>query len=84
MASIMVATSMAVKPIAVPLAMSVVIAGQNLGSFLCPYVITPLSGLFGADVNTFAFVTGAVWFGIMGIVALVWGIAKNAKKPALA
>ncbi len=80
-ASIMVATSMSVKPIAVPLAMSVVIAGQNLGSFICPYVITPLSKLLGGDVNTFAFITGAIWFGVMGIVALIWGIAKNAKKP---
>ncbi|MGB9661303.1 MAG: MFS transporter [Moorellaceae bacterium] len=79
-ASIMVGTSMSVKPAAVPLATSIVVAGQNLGSFLCPYIITPLSALMGSDVNMFAFVTGAIWFGVMGVIALIWGMAQNAKK----
>ena len=80
-ASIMVATSMSVKPIAVPLAMSIVITGQNLGSFLCPYIITPLAGLFGNEVNKYAFITGAILFAVMGLAALVWGIRKNSIKP---
>lgn len=83
-ASVMVGTSMSVKPISVPLAISIVMCGQNLGSFLCPYVITPISALMSSDVNMFAFITGAILFAIMGIIALIWGIAKNTKKPAAA
>lgn len=78
-ASIMVGTSMSVKPIAVPLATSIVVAGQNLGSFLCPYIITPISALMSSDVNMFAFITGAILFAVMGIIALFWGMAKNAR-----
>jgi len=81
-ASVMVGTSMSVKPIAVPLAISIVMCGQNLGSFLCPYIMTPIAALMSPDVNMFAFITGAILFGAMGIIALFWGIAKNAKKPA--
>ncbi|WP_258360906.1 MFS transporter [Moorella sulfitireducens] len=81
-ASIMVGTSMSVKPIAVPLATSFVVAGQNLGSFLCPYIITPVSALMSSDVNMFAFITGAILFAIMGIIALIWGMAKNARPSA--
>ncbi len=83
-ASIMIGTSMSVLPIAVPLAMAIVVCGQNLGSFLCPYIITPISGLMSEDVNMFAFISGGIIFGIMGVVALIWGIAKNVKKPAAA
>ena len=78
-ASVMVGTSMSVKPIAVPLAISIVMCGQNLGSFLCPYIISPIAGLMSADVDKFAFISGAVLFGVMGIVALIWGIAQNVK-----
>lgn len=78
-ASIMVGTSMSVKPIAVPLAMAIVVMGQNLGSFLCPYIITPIAAAMSIHVNKFAFITGAIWFGVMSIIALIWGVSKNAK-----
>ena len=78
-ASVMVGTSVSVQPIAVPLAMSIVTMGQNLGSFLCPYVLTPAAGLFGSDVNKYAFVSGAILFIVMGVIALIWGIVKNTK-----
>lgn len=81
-ASVMVGSSMSVKPIAVPLALSIVVCGQNLGSFLCPYIITPIASLMSSDINMFAFVTGAILFGVMGVVALIWGVGKNTKKPA--
>lgn len=81
-ASIMVGTSMSVKPVAVPLATSIVVAGQNLGSFLCPYIITPISALMSSDINMFAFITGAILFGIMGIIALIWGMGRNARESA--
>ncbi|MBE3581324.1 MAG: hypothetical protein IMW96_06800 [Thermoanaerobacteraceae bacterium] len=61
---------------------SIVVAGQNLGSFLCPYIITPLSALMSSDINMYAFITGAIWLGIMGVLALIWGMAKNAREAA--
>ena len=39
-ASIMDGTSSSVSPASIPMAISIVTAGQNLGSFLCPYIIT--------------------------------------------
>ena len=81
-ASVMVGTSMSVSPLAVPLAVSIVTMGQNLGSFLCPYVITPISALFGTDINKYAFVSGALIFILMGVIALIWGIVKNVKASA--
>ncbi|HHW07438.1 MAG TPA: MFS transporter [Clostridia bacterium] len=83
-AAIMVGTSMSVKPNAVPLAMAIVVMGQNLGSFLCPYVITPLATAMSASVNKNAFIVGAIWFAVMGVVALIWGIGKNAKEGSAA
>ncbi|MGI9953136.1 MFS transporter [Moorellaceae bacterium AZ2] len=83
-ASIMVGTSMSVKPVAVPLATSIVVAGQNLGSFLCPYIITPISALMSSDINMYAFITGAIWFAIMGVLAFIWGMARNARDSASA
>ncbi|HHY59138.1 MAG TPA: MFS transporter [Clostridia bacterium] len=83
-AAIMVGTSTSVKPNAVPLAMAIVVMGQNLGSFLCPYVITPLATAMSTQVNKYAFIVGAIWFAVMGVVALFWGSSKNAKERAAA
>jgi MFS family permease len=79
-ASIMDGTSSSVSPASVPMAISIVVAGQNLGSFLCPYIITPIAAAIGNNVNTNAFIVGAIHLAIMGVIALVWGISKNAKK----
>lgn len=81
-ASIMMGTSMSVKPNAVPLAMGIVTMGQNLGSFLCPYIITPIAAAMSESVNKYAFIVGAIWFAVMAVVALIWGINKNAKERA--
>lgn len=84
MASVMIGTSMSVAPIAVPLAISIAVAGQNLGSFVCPYIVTPIAAAFGGGVNTSAFTVGAILFAAMGAAALAWGLAKNAKQAAKA
>lgn len=81
-ASAMIGTSIAVKPAAVPLAMSIVVMGQNLGSFLCPYIVTPIASLMSNDINMFAFITGAILFATMGTLALIWGVARNCR-PAV-
>jgi len=81
--AILVGTSLAVEPIAIPLATSFVIAGQNLGSFLCPYIMTPLAAILGTEINIFVFLAAALWLGVMAIVALLWGLRKlKTKIPA--
>ncbi len=77
-ASIMMGTSLSVSPAAVPLAMSIVIMGQNLGSFINPYVISALAQMIGSDMNRYAFIVAALLFIFMGGIALFWGMAKNA------
>ncbi|MFV0436000.1 MAG: MFS transporter [Desulfopila sp.] len=82
-ASIMMETSHCVAPQAVPLAMSIVIMGQNLGSFLCPYIISPLASLLGTDINKYVFIATAIWFAVMATFALAWGLTKNQRRPAV-
>lgn len=81
-ASIMMETSLSVAPIAVPLAMSIVVMGQNLGSFLCPYIISPLASTMSSDINKYVFIVAALWLAVMAAVALIWGLAKNQNRRA--
>jgi MFS family permease len=82
MASVMTATAMSVSPVAIPLAIALTTCGQNIGSYICPYVSIAAAGLFGADITRNVFIFGAILFGVMGIITLIWGIAQNARKPA--
>jgi MFS family permease len=82
MASVMTATAMSVAPIAIPLAISLTTCGQNIGSYICPYVSLAAAGLFGPDLTRNVFICGAILFGVMGIITLIWGIAQNSRKPA--
>jgi MFS family permease len=84
MASVMTATAMSVAPIAIPLAIALTTCGQNIGSYICPYISLAVAGLFGADLTRNVFIFGAILFGVMGIIALIWGVAQNSRKPAKA
>jgi MFS family permease len=82
MASVMTATAMSVKPIAIPLAIALTTCGQNLGSYLCPYVASAIGGLIGDDISRNAFIFGAILFAVLAVIGLIWGIAQNSRKPA--
>jgi MFS family permease len=82
MASVMTATAMSVSPIAIPLAIALTTCGQNIGSYVCPYISLAVAGLFGPDLTRNVFIFGAILFGVMGIITLVWGIAQNSRKAA--
>jgi MFS family permease len=84
MASVMTATAMSVSPIAIPLAIALTTCGQNIGSYICPYIAMAVGGLFGDDLTRNVFIFGAILFGVMGVVMLIWGIAQNSRKPAAA
>jgi hypothetical protein len=84
MASAMTGTAMSVQPIAIPLAIAVTTCGQNVGSYVCPYIAMFAGGLLGQDITKNVFIFGAILFGVMGVIALIWGIAQNSKKTAAA
>jgi MFS family permease len=82
MASVMTATAMSVNPVTIPLAIALTTCGQNIGSYICPYISLAAAGLFGADITRNVFIFGAILFGVMGIITLIWGFAQNARNPA--
>ena len=83
MASIMTATAMSVKPVAIPLAIAVTTCGQNLGSYFCPLISRWGASLIGNDITMNVFVFGAIVFCVIGVVYIFWAVAENSrqKKP---
>jgi MFS family permease len=81
-ASVMTATSMSVTPIAIPLAIALTTCGQNIGSYICPYIAMAVGGLLGSDLYRNVFIYGAILFAVMGVIFLIWGIAQNSRKAA--
>lgn len=83
MPCIFVEAGNAVPPAVAGLSISMTTCAQNLGQFVCPYIMNPfagaLSGSTGAGVNTTAFWIAAVWMAVMFVIALIWGIAQNRK-----
>ena len=69
-------------PLAVSgMAISITMCAQNLGQFVCPYVVNPLTASLAGDGNTnqMAFLLGAGQLAVMAVVALIWGIRQNRK-----
>jgi MFS family permease len=82
MASVMTATAMSVAPVAIPLAIALTTCGQNIGSYICPYIALAVGGLLGEDLTRNVFIFGAILFGVMGVITLIWGVIQNTRKPA--
>jgi MFS family permease len=82
MASVMTATAMSVSPIAIPLAIALTTCGQNIGSYICPYIATAVGGLLGDDLTRNVFIFGAILFAVMGVITFIRGIAQNSRKAA--
>lgn len=83
MASIMTATAMSVKPVAIPLAIAVTTCGQNLGSFFCPLISRWGAALIGEDITRNVFIFGAIVFCIIGVVYIFWAIAETNSQKKL-
>ncbi len=62
-----------------PMAISLVTSAQNLGQFVCPYIMNPLSGMISGGENTTktVFILGAVLFGVLAVVMMIWGVKKD-------
>jgi len=83
MASIMTATAMSVKPVAIPLAIAVTTCGQNLGSYFCPLISRWGASLIGNDITMNVFVFGAIVFCVIGVVYIFWAVAENSRQKKL-
>lgn len=69
---------MSVDAFTVPLAISLVTAAQNLGQFVCPYILNPLAATLGASApNQMVFIIGAVLALILCVIMLIWGVQKD-------
>lgn len=77
MPCIIINTGAAVNPFSAGMAISITMCAQNLGQFVCPYIINPLSATFGVNINQIAFIIGAIFIIVLGILVLIWGFRKN-------
>lgn len=82
MPCITVGAAGAVDPFSAAMAISVAMCAQNLSQFICPYIVNPVAAALsgGTNVNQAAFLFGAVFIAVMGVIVLVWGLSQNRKK----
>lgn len=83
MASVMTATAMSVKPVAIPLAIALTTCGQNLGSYLCPLISRWGASLIGDDITKNVFIFGSIVFTVIGVVYIFWGVAETSRQKQL-
>lgn len=75
-------TGMSVDTFTVPLAISLVTAAQNLGQFVCPYILNPLAATVSASApNQMVFIIGAVLALVLCVIMLIWGVQKDRVSP---
>jgi MFS family permease len=79
-------TGMSTDAWSAPMAISLVTSAQNLGQFVCPYIINPLAAVFskGNNINQVAFILGAVLSLALSAIMFVWGIRKDRESPSVA
>lgn len=82
MPCVIVGTANSVSVAASGMAISITMCGQNLAQFLCPYLVNPLTAMFGngSNENQLAFLMGAALTAVMLVVAVIWGVRANRKE----
>ena len=65
------------------MALSITMCAQNLGQFVCPYIMNFVTGMTGSEhPSTLTYVLAAVLLAGMGVPAVIWGMRKNRKEAA--
>ena len=60
------------------MALSITMCAQNLGQFVCPYVMNFITGMIGsAHPSTLTYTLAAILLAGMGVPAVIWGIKKG-------
>lgn len=80
---IMVGGMNSVDPFSASMLVALLMCGQNLAQFLCPYILNPVLAIVsnGTNSNQLAFIISGGILAAMAVVALIWGIKP--KKTAV-
>ena len=63
------------------MALSITMCAQNLGQFVCPYIMNYITGITGsAQPSTLTYLIAAILLAGMGVPAVFWGMRKNTRK----
>lgn len=63
------------------MALSITMCAQNLGQFVCPYIMNVITGITGsAQPSTLTYLLAAILLAGMGVPAVFWGMRKNTRK----
>jgi len=63
------------------MALSITMCAQNLGQFVCPYIMNVITGITGsAQPSTLTYLLAAILLAGMGAPAVFWGIRENTRK----
>ena len=63
------------------MALSITMCAQNLGQFVCPYIMNFITGITGsAQPSTLTYLLAAILLAGMGVPAVFWGMRKNTRK----
>ena len=62
------------------MALSITMCAQNLGQFVCPYIMNLTTGITGSvHPSTLTYLLAAILLAGMGVPAVIWGIRKTQK-----
>ena len=63
------------------MALSITMCAQNLGQFVCPYIMNFITGVAGSQhPSTLTYLLAAILLAGMGVPAVIWGIRKGRAK----
>ncbi len=63
------------------MALSITMCAQNLGQFVCPYIMNFITGMTGsAHPSTLTYLLAMILLAGMGVPAVFWGIRRNTRK----
>ena len=81
MPAVFLNTAASVDAASAAMALSVTMCAQNLGQFVCPYVLNFITGVnAGANPNETTYLLAAALLGVMGVLAAIWGKRKDKRK----
>ena len=62
------------------MALSITMCAQNLGQFVCPYIMNFITGITGSvHPSTLTYLLAALLLAGMGVPAVIWGTSKTRK-----
>lgn len=74
-------TANSVDAVSSAMALSITMCAQNLGQFVCPYIMNFITGMMGSmHPSTLTYLLAAILLAGMGVPAVIWGVRKGKTK----